>query len=116
MLYGGKFSANSRIEIGSYTLISYETYIADDFAPVPPADPAYRAHSDATPTTGPSISIGDVCWVGLRATILAPARLGTGVIVAAGSMVDFEVPDYAVVAGNPARIVGWARPRGEALP
>jgi serine acetyltransferase len=48
--------------------------------------------------------------LGVRATILGPARLGDGVIVAAGAVVDFDVPDYAVVAGSPARIVGWAKP------
>jgi acetyltransferase-like isoleucine patch superfamily enzyme len=110
MLYGGKFSANSRIEIGSYTLISYETYLADDFAPVPPTDRAYPTRAEGDDPDKATISIGDVCWIGLRATILAPASLGTGVIVAAGALVDFEVPDYAVVAGNPGRIVGWARP------
>lgn len=108
MLFGGKFNANSRIVIGSYTLISYETYLADDFAPAPPVDPTAPQAGDADPPT--TISIGDVCWIGVRATILAPARLGDGVIVAAGAVVDFDVPDYAVVAGNPARIVGWAKP------
>jgi acetyltransferase-like isoleucine patch superfamily enzyme len=42
--------------------------------------------------------------------LLPGARLGDGVIVGAGAVVDFEVPPYAVVAGNPARIVSWARP------
>lgn len=112
MLFGGKFNANSRIVVGSYTLISYETYIADDFAPAPPVDPSYpESSADPPPTT---VTIGDVCWIGVRATVLAPARIGNGVIVAAGALVDFEVPDYAVVAGNPARIVGWSRPTGPA--
>jgi acetyltransferase-like isoleucine patch superfamily enzyme len=111
MLFGGKFNTNSRIVVGSYTLISYETYISDTFAPAPPVDSVYPSTSTATPLT--SITIGDVCWIGVRASVLAPARLGDGVIVAAGAVVDFEVPDYAVVAGNPARIVGWSRPGTE---
>ena len=36
------------------------------------------------------------------------ARLGAGAVVGAAAVVDFEVPPYAVVAGNPARIVGYA--------
>ena len=44
--------------------------------------------------------------------LLSGARLGKGVIVGAGAVVDFCVPDYAIVAGNPARVVGWARPEG----
>ena len=108
MLFGGKFNANSRIEIGDYTLISYETYFADTFAPISPTDPSAPTVTTGQPAT--SISVGSVCWIGVRATVLAPARLGDGVIVAAGSLVDFDCPDYAVVAGNPARIIGWSRP------
>ena len=110
MLFGGKFVANTRIVVGSYTLISYETYFADEFAPVPPPDDPAPGDEVGAPET--TISIGDVCWIGVRATVLAPARLGDGVIVAAGAVVDFDVPDYAIVAGNPGAIVGWARPAG----
>ena len=54
--------------------------------------------------------------------ILPGARLGRNVVVAAGAVVRGEVPDYAVVAGAPARIVrrwepgtGWQPPlRGPA--
>ena len=35
----------------------------------------------------------------------------TMAIVGAGAVVESEVPVYAIVAGNPARIVGWARPQ-----
>ena len=114
MLFGGKFSANSRIVVGSYTLVSYETYISDDPAPVPPQDPSYVDAGPGDPAT--SVTIGDVCWIGVRATVLAPARLGRGVIVAAGAVVDFDVPDYAVVAGNPGMIVGWSEPSGPGRP
>jgi acetyltransferase-like isoleucine patch superfamily enzyme len=109
MLFGGKFIANTRISVGSYTLVSYETYITDVSTPLPPIDPV-TTHAEGEPPT--SVSIGDVCWIGVRATIVAPARLGRGVIVAAGAVVDFDVPDYAVVAGNPGRVVGYAAPPG----
>jgi acetyltransferase-like isoleucine patch superfamily enzyme len=113
MLFGGKFNANSRIVVGSYTLVSYETYIADGFAPVPPVDPAYPAAPQGSGPAPTTVTIGDVCWIGVRATIVAPAHLGDGVIVAAGAVVDFDVPDFAVVAGNPAGVVGWARPEAQ---
>lgn len=104
---GPTFSTDSRIQVGDRVLISEEVVIADHFAAVPPSA-AGRAPCG---TTDP-ILIGDDCWIGSRAVILSGARLGTGVIVGAGAVVDFEVPPYAIVAGNPARVVGWARPGG----
>lgn len=52
--------------------------------------------------------IGSDVWIGAGAIILpGVTRLGVGCIVGAGSVVTREVPDYAVVAGNPARILGY---------
>jgi acetyltransferase-like isoleucine patch superfamily enzyme len=51
------------------------------------------------------ISIGDNVWIGMGATILAGVTIGDGAVVGAGSIVTSKVPDAAVVAGNPARIV-----------
>ena len=41
--------------------------------------------------------------------ILGGSDIGAGAIVGAGAVVDFAVPPNAVVAGNPARVVGSAR-------
>ena len=49
--------------------------------------------------------IGNDVWIGDGATILPGARIGSGVIIAAGAVVRGEVPDYAIVSGNPAQIV-----------
>ncbi|MEI2806386.1 CatB-related O-acetyltransferase [Albidovulum sp.] len=53
----------------------------------------------------PDTVIGPDCWIGHGALILPGARLGAGVIVGAGAVVSGTVPPYAVVAGNPARIL-----------
>lgn len=45
------------------------------------------------------------CWLGREAMLLPGATLGCGVIVGARAVVAGAVPDYAVVAGNPAKIV-----------
>ncbi len=42
--------------------------------------------------------------------ILGGAEIGDGAVIGAGAVLRTEVPDYAIVAGNPARIVGWAPP------
>jgi len=49
--------------------------------------------------------VGHDCWLGRAACLLPGAELGSGVIVGAGAVVAGRVPDYAVVAGNPARVV-----------
>ena len=49
--------------------------------------------------------IGPDVWIGNSATIMPGVAIGAGAIVAAGSVVTRDVPPYAVVAGNPARVV-----------
>lgn len=63
------------------------------------------------------VTIGSGSWIGTGAVILPGARLGRNVVVAAGAVVRGEVPDHAVVAGAPAKIVrrwdpqeGWQPP------
>ncbi len=46
--------------------------------------------------------------VGARSVVLPGLTIGRWALVAAGSVVTRDVPDYALVAGNPARQVGWA--------
>ena len=53
--------------------------------------------------------------IGANATILCGATLGRYAFVGAGSVVTREVPDFALVVGNPARQVGWVCECGERL-
>lgn len=53
---------------------------------------------------GPVI-IGNKVWIGDKATILSGVTIGDSVIVAANSVVTKDVPEYSVVAGNPARVI-----------
>jgi acetyltransferase-like isoleucine patch superfamily enzyme len=55
----------------------------------------------------PRVTIGSDSWIGERAIVLAD--VGRHCVVAAGAVVTKPVPDYAVVAGVPARIVGSRR-------
>lgn len=50
-------------------------------------------------------TVGNDVWIGREATILPGVTIGDGAIVATGAMVSRDVPAYAVVAGNPARVV-----------
>lgn len=51
------------------------------------------------------VVIEDDCWIATNAVILAGVRIGKGAVVAAGSVVNEDVPAYAVVAGVPARVI-----------
>lgn len=53
------------------------------------------------------ISIGNDVWIGNRATILSGVCIGNGAAVGACSVVVKDVPPYAVVAGNPARVLRY---------
>ncbi len=57
-----------------------------------------------------SLIISDDVWIGARATILGKTKtIGRGAIIAAGSVVTKPVPDYAIVAGNPAKVVRFRK-------
>lgn len=53
--------------------------------------------------------IGDNTWIGTRAIILPGRHIGKCAIVGAGAVVTKDVPDYAIVGGNPAKIIRYRR-------
>jgi acetyltransferase-like isoleucine patch superfamily enzyme len=61
---------------------------------------------DRVPTPSDIIEIGDDVWIGYGSVILSGIAVGRGAIVAAGSVVIADVPAYAIVGGNPARVIG----------
>jgi acetyltransferase-like isoleucine patch superfamily enzyme len=97
-IVGAIFSTNARIEVGDYTFISHDVVLADSFAAVP-------FSSRLKSSGGTVITLGENCWVGARAVLLAGAKIGDNAIVGAAAVVDFEVPAGATVVGNPGRIV-----------
>jgi glycosyltransferase family protein len=47
------------------------------------------------------------CWIGENVTILSGVTIGNGAVVAANAVVTSNVPAYAIVAGNPAKVIGY---------
>ncbi len=60
-------------------------------------------------TYGP-VTIEEDCWIGSHSVILKGVTVGAGAVVAAGAVVTRDVPPLAIVAGVPARVIGY---RGE---
>jgi virginiamycin A acetyltransferase len=58
----------------------------------------------SAPSRGDTVVDHDV-WLGYSALVLPGVTIGHGAVVAAASVVARDVPPYAVVAGNPARVV-----------
>lgn len=65
------------------------------------------AGKDGFPTPTGDSEIGSDVWLCPGSHVLSGVRIGHGAIVGAGSVVTKDVPDFAVVAGNPARIVRY---------
>mgnify|MGYP005845395281 CR=1 FL=1 len=57
------------------------------------------------------VTVDDDVWMGTGVIVLKGVRIGKGAVVAAGSVITKDVPGYAIVAGNPVRIIRY---RGEA--
>lgn len=53
------------------------------------------------------IIIGNDVWIGCDVTILGGVRIGNGAVIGAGAVVAKDVPPYAVVVGNPARVIKY---------
>jgi phosphonate metabolism protein (transferase hexapeptide repeat family) len=103
----GKFcsiAAMTRINPGNHPMHratqAHFTYRASAYFPGEEDDAEFfawrRAHA---------VTIGHDVWIGHGAIVLAGRNIGTGAVIAGGAVVTKDVPDYAIVAGNPARII-----------
>ena len=61
------------------------------------------------------VKIGDGAAIGARSVCVAPVTIGAWALVAAGSVVTHDVPDHALIAGVPARQIGWVGRTGRRL-
>lgn len=87
------------VTIGQRTQVSWNCQIMDtDFHTI------YDENGLAAPDVLP-VEIGSDVLIGTNAIILKGVRIGSGAVVAAGSVVTRDVPENCVVAGNPARVI-----------
>ncbi len=103
---GGTICAVQLVRIGDRVSIGANCTIADsDFHPL---GAEARACQSEGGESAP-IVIEDDVFIGMQSVVLKGVRLGAGCVVGACSVVTRDVPAGAVVAGNPARVVGEVR-------
>ncbi|WP_100959191.1 chloramphenicol acetyltransferase [Bosea sp. FBZP-16] len=97
-------AAHTRINPGNHPMQrasqAHFTYRASAYFEDAQDEAAFFDWRRSTPVT-----IGHDVWIGHGAIVLAGRSIGTGAVVAGGAVVTKDVPDYTIVAGNPARII-----------
>jgi acetyltransferase-like isoleucine patch superfamily enzyme len=101
--------------IGKYCSLSIEIVILlggnhrSDFVTTYPfstiADWPEASGIEGHPSSKGDVRIGNDVWIGMGALILSGVTIGDGAVIAARAVVSGDVPPYAIVAGNPARVV-----------
>jgi acetyltransferase-like isoleucine patch superfamily enzyme len=64
-------------------------------------------HGRGHPATKGNVVIGNDVWIGSGATILSGVTIGDGAVVSAKSVVVKDIPAYAIVGGNPAKVLKY---------
>lgn len=104
-LSGAVICSARRIEIGARCLIGADVMIFDgDFHNSASENRRYAMPD--WPTISKEVLIGDDVFVGAHALICKGARIGSGSIVAAGSVFTHDIPAYSVAAAVPAKVIG----------
>jgi acetyltransferase-like isoleucine patch superfamily enzyme len=97
VLYG-----NGGLAVGENTMIGPQTVIVtSNHAFGDPYTPIERQGE-----TGKGVVVGRDVWIGAHVTVLDGVTIGDGSVVGAGAVVTKDVPEWAIVAGVPARRIG----------
>ena len=104
------FSDNYKLKMGSYCSVAENVYFIVcgehryDTISSYPFKVRYCAHKFEALSKG-DIIIEDDVWFGENVTVLSGVHIGQGALIAAGSIVTKDIPPYAIVAGNPAKVI-----------
>lgn len=110
---------DTRLTIGDYCSLSSESVIllggkhAVDAATTYPHRLLWKmegAGEDGFPTRTGDSFIGSDVWLCDGSIVLSGIRIGHGAIIGAGSVVTKDVPDFAIVGGNPAKLIRYRFP------
>lgn len=120
VLNGTYLVCQDEINIGSHCLIAWGSVFTDCWldSNVPLAarhevlhraslDPSRKLEAVATPRP---ITLEDNVWVGFDSVVLPGVRINRGAVVGCKTIISEDVPPYAVVVGNPARVIRFLDP------
>ena len=111
-----RITAVGEVVIGEEAMIADRVYLSDTgHVYEDPGEPIKRQGL----RDGRRIEIGRGAWIGIGAAIVGNVRIGENAVIGANAVVRQDVPDFTVVAGNPAQVVrrhdgdrwGWTGPR-----
>lgn len=92
----------NKVDIGNNVLVASDVFVIDYNHGM---DPTTKSYLDNSLDISSGIVVKDGVWIGNNVVILGGVTIGEKAIVAAGSVVTKNVPDYAIVAGNPAKVI-----------
>ena len=109
---------NNSITIGNHCMLAWGSVITDSWAPTAGITVQTRGQLLIKSSSAPDrpfpftseskpVVIEDNCWVGFDAVIMPGVTLGRGSVISCKTVVDFNVPPYAVVGGSPAKIIKY---------
>ena len=118
ILNGTTIISNKKIEIGSHCMLAWGSVITDTWLPVYGNSVLNRQsilkkasqHSNrmlSACSIPEPVILEDNCWIGFGSVILPGVRIGRGAIVGSKTIISQDVPPYAVIVGEPARIIKY---------
>jgi acetyltransferase-like isoleucine patch superfamily enzyme len=114
--YDGTCRIGSHVWIGPHAYFDARNLVIEDYVGWGPGAKVLGSSHTGNPTDVPIIAteltikpviIGYGADIGTNATILPGVRVGANAIVGAGAVVTADVPEYAVVAGVPAKVIRY---------
>ncbi|MCO4783748.1 MAG: CatB-related O-acetyltransferase [Candidatus Cloacimonetes bacterium] len=106
-------SKHNPISIGNYCSIAHNVSIVEFFHNTQTLSTSFlhkklnkKSSTRDTWSKGP-IRIGHDVWIGAGAVILSGVTIGNGAIIGANTVVNQDVPSYAIVAGSPSKVVKY---------
>jgi carbonic anhydrase/acetyltransferase-like protein (isoleucine patch superfamily) len=104
--------SGSTVTVGAHALFAAQVYLVG-------GGHAFEASEAAVidqPRTSHGILLGENVWLGTGAKVLDGVRIGKDVVVGAGTVVNADLPDGAIAAGVPARVLRWRGDKAATAP